>query len=87
MILCCFYWYLIIFVIYFDIQKLQGSLEVAYGRINEAENSEVFEEFFEWKNARLEKFSRVRNATDTSLQNLELSLSKIIQVKNICIIY
>ncbi|XP_060541693.1 serine/threonine-protein kinase 31 isoform X2 [Pantherophis guttatus] len=61
------------------LKKLQGSLEVAYGQINEAENSEVFEEFFEWKNARLEKFSRVRNATDASLQNLELSFSKIIQ--------
>lgn len=72
---------LLIFVIYFDTQKLQGSLEVAYGQINEAENSEVFEEFFEWKNARLEKFSRVRNATDASLQNLELSFSKIIQVR------
>ncbi|XP_013928261.1 PREDICTED: serine/threonine-protein kinase 31, partial [Thamnophis sirtalis] len=59
--------------------KLQGSLEVAYGQFNEAENSEVFEEFFEWKNARLEKFSRVRNATDASLQNLVLSFSKIIQ--------
>ncbi|XP_032091724.1 serine/threonine-protein kinase 31 [Thamnophis elegans] len=61
------------------LKKLQGSLEVAYGQFNEAENSEVFEEFFEWKNARLEKFSRVRNATDTSLQNLVLSFSKIIQ--------
>ncbi|XP_039198027.1 serine/threonine-protein kinase 31 isoform X4 [Crotalus tigris] len=62
------------------LKKLQGSLEVAYGQADEAEGSEeVFEEFFEWKNARLEKFSWVRNATDTSLQNLVLSFSNIIQ--------
>ncbi|XP_058037924.1 serine/threonine-protein kinase 31 isoform X2 [Ahaetulla prasina] len=61
------------------LKKLQGSLEATYGQINDAENSEVFEEFFEWKKARLEKFSRVRHVTDTSLQNLELSFSKIIQ--------
>ncbi|XP_015666050.1 serine/threonine-protein kinase 31 [Protobothrops mucrosquamatus] len=62
------------------LKKLQGSLEVVYGQADEAEGSEeVFEEFFEWKNARLEKFSRIRNATDTSLQNLVLSFSSIIQ--------
>uniref|UniRef100_A0A670ZBJ9 Serine/threonine kinase 31 n=1 Tax=Pseudonaja textilis TaxID=8673 RepID=A0A670ZBJ9_PSETE len=61
------------------LKKLQGSLEVAYGQTNEAENSEAFEEFFEWKNARLEKFSRIRKVTDTSLQNLVLNFSKIIQ--------
>ncbi|XP_007425777.2 serine/threonine-protein kinase 31 [Python bivittatus] len=62
------------------LKKLQGSLEVAYGQADEAESSEeVFEKFFEWKNARLEEFSRVRNATDASLQNLVISFSKIIQ--------
>ncbi|XP_070582515.1 serine/threonine-protein kinase 31 isoform X2 [Erythrolamprus reginae] len=65
------------------LKKLQGSLEVTYGQINEVENSEVFEEFFEWKKARLEKFSRVRNATDASLQNLILSFSKMIQIFDI----
>ncbi|XP_026562194.1 serine/threonine-protein kinase 31 [Pseudonaja textilis] len=65
------------------LKKLQGSLEVAYGQTNEAENSEAFEEFFEWKNARLEKFSRIRKVTDTSLQNLVLNFSKIIQIFDI----
>ncbi|KAG8139102.1 hypothetical protein E2320_001885 [Naja naja] len=62
--------------------KLQGSLEFVYGQTNEAENSEAFEEFCEWKKARLEKVNLVRKVTDASLQNLVLSFSKIIQTSS-----
>ncbi|XP_063159851.1 serine/threonine-protein kinase 31 [Candoia aspera] len=62
------------------LKKLEGSLEVVCGQVDEAESSEeVFEKFFEWKKARLEEFRRVRIATDASLQNLVISFSKIIQ--------
>ncbi|KAJ6666584.1 hypothetical protein lerEdw1_020307 [Lerista edwardsae] len=56
------------------LQKLQRSLEATYGHVGQvyqAENSEeVFETFFEWKNAKQEEFNHARNATDASLQNL-----------------
>uniref|UniRef100_A0A8D2LAM0 Serine/threonine kinase 31 n=1 Tax=Varanus komodoensis TaxID=61221 RepID=A0A8D2LAM0_VARKO len=37
----------------------------------------AFERFFEWKNAKLQELSRVRKATDTSLQALVTSFSKM----------
>ncbi|XP_042333250.1 serine/threonine-protein kinase 31 [Sceloporus undulatus] len=66
------------------LQRLQGSLEASCGQAHyEAESSdEAFEKFFEWKNVKLEEFSRVRNATDASLQNLVTCFSKITQFFN-----
>nr|XP_020636672.1 serine/threonine-protein kinase 31 [Pogona vitticeps]XP_020636680.1 serine/threonine-protein kinase 31 [Pogona vitticeps] len=64
------------------LQELQSSLEAVYGKnsLPEAESSEgAFEKFFEWKNVKLQEFNQVRNATDTSLQNLKNCFSKIIQ--------
>lgn len=73
---------ILIFVYFYVLQKLQGSLEAAYGQACKAESSdEVFEKFFEWKNAKQEEFSRVRNATDSSLRNLVMCFSGIIKVK------
>lgn len=64
------------------LQKLQQSLEATYGQVYKAENSEdVFEKFFEWKNAKQEEFNRARNATDASLQNLVKCFRGIIKVK------
>ncbi|XP_066485239.1 serine/threonine-protein kinase 31 [Tiliqua scincoides] len=62
------------------LQKLQGSLEATYGQACKAESpEEAFEKFFEWKNAKQEEFSRVRNATDASLRNLVMCFSGIIK--------
>ncbi|KAF7237750.1 hypothetical protein EYD10_15559 [Varanus komodoensis] len=62
--------------------KLEGSLKAAYGLDFDTEGTEgAFERFFEWKNAKLQELSRVRKATDTSLQALVTSFSKMTRVK------
>ncbi|XP_053117856.1 serine/threonine-protein kinase 31 isoform X2 [Hemicordylus capensis] len=61
------------------LQKLQGSLEAIYGEAHEAEGSEIFNEFFEWKSVKLEEFNCVRSATDSSLQNLVTCFNRIIK--------
>ncbi|XP_063003664.1 serine/threonine-protein kinase 31 [Elgaria multicarinata webbii] len=62
------------------LQELQGSLEAAYGAAGDTESAEgAFEKFFEWKNAKLQEFNRVRNATDASLRDLVTCFNKITQ--------
>uniref|UniRef100_A0A672TX78 Serine/threonine kinase 31 n=1 Tax=Strigops habroptila TaxID=2489341 RepID=A0A672TX78_STRHB len=52
------------------LQKLSASLEI-YGQGSEADDSEeVFQEFFKWKNIKMEKLICVRNDTDTALARL-----------------
>uniref|UniRef100_A0A8C0FXW2 Serine/threonine kinase 31 n=1 Tax=Chelonoidis abingdonii TaxID=106734 RepID=A0A8C0FXW2_CHEAB len=53
------------------LQELSGSLEAIYGQVSEANDSEeAFQQFFEWKQTKLEEFSRVRSGTNASLQIL-----------------
>uniref|UniRef100_A0A8C3XU29 Serine/threonine kinase 31 n=1 Tax=Chelydra serpentina TaxID=8475 RepID=A0A8C3XU29_CHESE len=53
------------------LQELSGSLEAVYGQVSEADESEeAFQQFFEWKQTKLEEFSRVRSGTNASLQIL-----------------
>uniref|UniRef100_A0A8B9S5A6 Serine/threonine kinase 31 n=1 Tax=Apteryx owenii TaxID=8824 RepID=A0A8B9S5A6_APTOW len=53
------------------LQELSASLEVVYGQVCEADESEdVFEQFFKWKRAKMEQFIRVRNDTNAALQIL-----------------
>ncbi|XP_050794544.1 serine/threonine-protein kinase 31 isoform X3 [Gopherus flavomarginatus] len=53
------------------LQELSGSLEAIYGQVSEANDSEeAFQQFFEWKQTKLEEFNRVRSVTNASLQIL-----------------
>ncbi|XP_039382640.1 serine/threonine-protein kinase 31 isoform X2 [Mauremys reevesii] len=62
------------------LQELSGSLEAIYGQVSEADDSEeTFQQFFEWKQTKLEEFSRVRSGTDASLQILATWFSGMIK--------
>ncbi|KAM6281320.1 serine/threonine-protein kinase 31 [Porphyrio hochstetteri] len=53
------------------LQELSTSLEVVYGRSCEADDSEeTFQQFFQWKNNKMQKLICVRNDTDAALQIL-----------------
>ncbi|XP_074842270.1 serine/threonine-protein kinase 31 [Carettochelys insculpta] len=53
------------------LQELAGSLEAIYGPVSEADDQEdAFLQFFEWKQTKLEEFSRLRSGTNASLQIL-----------------
>ncbi|XP_044864066.1 serine/threonine-protein kinase 31 isoform X4 [Mauremys mutica] len=62
------------------LQELSGSLEAIYGQVSEADDSEeTFQQFFEWKQIKLEEFSRVRSGTNASLQILATWFSGMIK--------
>ncbi|XP_065439441.1 serine/threonine-protein kinase 31 isoform X11 [Chrysemys picta bellii] len=62
------------------LQELSGSLEAIYGQASEADDSEeAFQQFFEWKQTKLEEFSRVRSGTNASLQILATWFSGMIK--------
>ncbi|NXG33992.1 STK31 kinase, partial [Dromaius novaehollandiae] len=62
------------------LQELSTSLEVVYGQVCEADESEeVFEQFLKWKRAKTEEFIRVRNDTNAALQILTDWFSVIIK--------
>uniref|UniRef100_A0A8B9PCB0 Serine/threonine kinase 31 n=1 Tax=Apteryx owenii TaxID=8824 RepID=A0A8B9PCB0_APTOW len=64
------------------LQELSASLEVVYGQVCEADESEdVFEQFFKWKRAKMEQFIRVRNDTNAALQILTDWFGGIIKVR------
>ncbi|XP_075068340.1 serine/threonine-protein kinase 31 isoform X2 [Mixophyes fleayi] len=53
------------------LQRLLHSLEAIYGASRDCEDSDaVFQEFYNWKQAKLEKFNTVRNDTTNSLEQL-----------------
>ncbi|NXX46295.1 STK31 kinase, partial [Tricholaema leucomelas] len=53
------------------LQELSPSLEMTAGQGSEVDNSEeAFQQFFEWRNVRVNKLIHVRNDTDTALQIL-----------------
>lgn len=55
------------------LEQIVCSLEDVYGKATNAEASdEVFQDFHEWKRAKMEKFSKVRRDTDDSLRVLFL---------------
>nr|XP_032629755.1 serine/threonine-protein kinase 31 isoform X1 [Chelonoidis abingdonii] len=63
------------------LQELSGSLEAIYGQVSEANDSEeAFQQFFEWKQTKLEEFSRVRSGTNASLQILATWFSGMIKL-------
>ncbi|XP_074981890.1 serine/threonine-protein kinase 31 isoform X4 [Caretta caretta] len=62
------------------LQELSASLEAVYGQASEADDSEeAFQQFFEWKQTKLEEFSRVRSGTNASLQILATWFSGMIK--------
>ncbi|NXL31280.1 STK31 kinase, partial [Glaucidium brasilianum] len=53
------------------LQELSASLETVYGQVSEADDSkEAFQQFFNYKNAKMKKLIGVRNDTETALQIL-----------------
>ncbi|XP_038247253.1 serine/threonine-protein kinase 31 isoform X7 [Dermochelys coriacea] len=62
------------------LEELSASLEAVYGQASEADDSEeAFQQFFEWKQTKLEEFSRVRSGTNASLQILATWFSDMIK--------
>ncbi|OXB74563.1 UNVERIFIED_CONTAM: hypothetical protein H355_006433 [Colinus virginianus] len=62
------------------LQGLSVSLEMVYGQVCEVSNSEdVFQQFFQWKHAKMEEFVYVRNNTDAALQVLTDLFSSILK--------
>nr|XP_014344521.1 PREDICTED: serine/threonine-protein kinase 31 isoform X2 [Latimeria chalumnae] len=58
--------------------ELSSSLESVYSAITQEEVSEdIFKEFFDWKNGKLQEFNNVRNEADGSLHALCTCLSDI----------
>ncbi|KAM4029558.1 serine/threonine-protein kinase 31 [Anomaloglossus baeobatrachus] len=61
-----------------NLQVLLKSLEVVYGASCDCEDSDaVFQEFYDWKEATLEKFNTLRTDTDSSLGLLGTWLANI----------
>ncbi|XP_026698862.1 serine/threonine-protein kinase 31 [Athene cunicularia] len=53
------------------LQELSASLETVYGQISEADDSkEAFQQFFNYRSAKMKKLISVRNDTETALQIL-----------------
>ncbi|OXB56205.1 hypothetical protein ASZ78_016574 [Callipepla squamata] len=62
------------------LQGLSVSLEMVYGQVCEVSDSEdVFQQFFQWKHAKMEEFVYVRNNTDAALQVLTDLFSSILK--------
>ncbi|XP_069585965.1 serine/threonine-protein kinase 31 [Ranitomeya imitator] len=61
-----------------NLQALLNSLEVVYGASCDCEDSDAgFQEFYNWKQAKLDKFSTLRSDTDSSLGLLATWLANI----------
>ncbi|XP_048462416.1 serine/threonine-protein kinase 31 isoform X2 [Rhincodon typus] len=53
------------------LKALASSLDAAYGPYEvEHNSSEVFEQFFEWRDSKLQEFNNIKHRTDSSLQLL-----------------
>ncbi|EMP42550.1 Serine/threonine-protein kinase 31 [Chelonia mydas] len=75
-----FAYLLFFFVVAYPVQELSASLGAVYGQASEADDSEeAFQQFFEWKQTKLEEFSRVRSGTNASLQILATWFSGMIK--------
>ncbi|XP_056375781.1 serine/threonine-protein kinase 31 isoform X2 [Hyla sarda] len=61
-----------------ELKVLLNSLQIAYGASCNCEDSDaVFQEFYNWKQEKVEKFSTVRSDTDSSVGLLDTWLSDI----------
>uniref|UniRef100_A0A663MJG0 Serine/threonine kinase 31 n=1 Tax=Athene cunicularia TaxID=194338 RepID=A0A663MJG0_ATHCN len=64
------------------LQELSASLETVYGQISEADDSkEAFQQFFNYRSAKMKKLISVRNDTETALQILTDWFRGILKVR------